>query len=665
MMQKTNINGNTLWDSPIIITEESAIYASRFLTICPSDSQPIITWIIDETIFSQKIDSDGNKLWGEESIIVFESNYDFNKNSVFLEEAYDNGCVLCWTDYSYGYDESKILVQKLNSDGDLLFGEDGMILYENSDYFNYQLNSSLATTNQKYYLCWLDNTDDSQSLIHQIIDEEGNIYLEENGEEMFNGLSGSSYDIQLLSNEDNPIILWSDGRSFNNYRIYLQILNSDGSTVFTEDGIPITTNSQYEQLDLNAVFGENSGTIAAIWSENRVGCKQIYAQGIDISGNLLWADSTGICLTSANHFSEKPKMSVIDNSGTDEYYIGWEDFTDWMDSRICGQKIINGNLEWGEYGKVIVDREYNDELTDIKENYYIWQSDGYQNENIFCIKVDENGDPAPGWSEDGLEICIAEGRQREARGIVVPQGLLILWEDYRNGDIDIYGQIITPDGNILWQENGLPLIEQENDQDNFNFIYDNGLHVVWQDFRSGTNYEIYAQKFDEYGNELWQEGGVLIADVNEINYENPDLAKVGNSIIIVWEERIDYWIENIRAQLVNKDGELLWQPQGIFICDMFMEHHYPKVVSNGDDDVYIAWQDGRSTFMGDEGLCLIPGIYAQKMHIEPTSVDDELVKPIEILSNYPNPFNPETTISFSVTQTSSFVTIDIFKIKGE
>ncbi|RLC58267.1 MAG: hypothetical protein DRH89_01540 [Candidatus Cloacimonadota bacterium] len=35
------------------------------------------------------------------------------------------------------------------------------------------------------------------------------------------------------------------------------------------------------------------------------------------------------------------------------------------------------------------------------------------------------------------------------------------------------------------------------------------------------------------------------------------------------------------------------------------------------------------------------------------------------LSNYPNPFNPATTISFSVTQTSSFVNLDIYNIKGQ
>ncbi|MCK5050410.1 MAG: hypothetical protein KAS53_01630 [Candidatus Cloacimonetes bacterium] len=35
------------------------------------------------------------------------------------------------------------------------------------------------------------------------------------------------------------------------------------------------------------------------------------------------------------------------------------------------------------------------------------------------------------------------------------------------------------------------------------------------------------------------------------------------------------------------------------------------------------------------------------------------------LQNHPNPFNPSTTISFSVTQTSSFVTLDIYNIKGQ
>ncbi|MCK4654336.1 MAG: T9SS type A sorting domain-containing protein [Candidatus Cloacimonetes bacterium] len=49
------------------------------------------------------------------------------------------------------------------------------------------------------------------------------------------------------------------------------------------------------------------------------------------------------------------------------------------------------------------------------------------------------------------------------------------------------------------------------------------------------------------------------------------------------------------------------------------------------------------------------------------SSENELVAPsvAKLYGNYPNPFNPSTTISFSVSQTSSFVTLDIFNIKGQ
>ncbi len=70
--------------------------------------------------------------------------------------------------------------------------------------------------------------------------------------------------------------------------------------------------------------------------------------------------------------------------------------------------------------------------------------------------------------------------------------------------------------------------------------------------------------------------------------------------------------------------------------------------------------------MEDEGLVSIPGVYAQKFHIEQTSIENEVIPNTHfILSNYPNPFNPTTTISFSVTQMSSFVTLNIYNIKGQ
>ena len=51
---------------------------------------------------------------------------------------------------------------------------------------------------------------------------------------------------------------------------------------------------------------------------------------------------------------------------------------------------------------------------------------------------------------------------------------------------------------------------------------------------------------------------------------------------------------------------------------------------------------------------------------DPLNIDDCQIQEVEYgLSNYPNPFNPSTAISFSVTQTSSFVTVEIYNSKGQ
>ncbi len=50
----------------------------------------------------------------------------------------------------------------------------------------------------------------------------------------------------------------------------------------------------------------------------------------------------------------------------------------------------------------------------------------------------------------------------------------------------------------------------------------------------------------------------------------------------------------------------------------------------------------------------------------PVSISDNLIqKAIINLPNYPNPFNPTTIISFSVTQNSDFVKLEIYNVKGQ
>ena len=56
----------------------------------------------------------------------------------------------------------------------------------------------------------------------------------------------------------------------------------------------------------------------------------------------------------------------------------------------------------------------------------------------------------------------------------------------------------------------------------------------------------------------------------------------------------------------------------------------------------------------------------QEEWINPVSINPETIPQVDIqLFNYPNPFNPTTTISFSLTQISSFVKLSIYNVKGQ
>jgi hypothetical protein len=133
--------------------------------------------------------------------------------------------------------------------------------------------------------------------------------------------------------------------------------------------------------------------------------------------------------------------------------------------------------------------------------------------------------------------------------------------------------------------------------------------------------DIRAQRVLMNGSTAWQEGGVWVTKAPRSQI-NPHI--VGDSeggAIITWQHEPDednagcYSVFedcDIYAQRLNRDGESLWQENGISISSAENSQHSPIIVSDSDGGAVIAWQDCR--LYPDRDECIFNmDIYVQRV----------------------------------------------------
>lgn len=142
------------------------------------------------------------------------------------------------------------------------------------------------------------------------------------------------------------------------------------------------------------------------------------------------------------------------------------------------------------------------------------------------------------------------------------------------------------------------------------------------------------------GNQLPEAISLNTLDVNQENYEGV-LVHIDNAECISYNSEYGEWIVN------DGSGEIM-------INDL-MYAYIPTIGEIYDITGVVDYAYGSFKIEPRHSNDISTGSSAQ----------EEIVNIDFNLTNYPNPFNPETTISFSVIQNSDFVTIEIYNLKGQ
>ncbi len=235
--------------------------------------------------------------------------------------------------------------------------------------------------------------------------------------------------------------------------------------------------------------------------------------------------------------------------------------------------------------------------------YVVWSACALLVMEVPVVRAQWSVDPAA-----NTRVCAASADQRTPVSVSDGAGgAIIVWEDERNGSLDLYAQRVASDGRLLWNGTvGVPVCTVIGVQQHPDIMAtaDGGVFIVWEDGR-GSDLDIFAQRLDSNGVAQWTVGGMPVC-VSIWQQVYPRLSTDGSGgIIVVWQDSRNLGYD-VFAQRLNGAGSRQWTPTGVAVCSIEHTHLLPKVVSDGRGGVIVVWEEGRSYISQRD-------IYAQRL----------------------------------------------------
>jgi len=310
--------GSSVWTSDGIDVCPSAAYLYYARMVSDGAGGAIITWNENRygsyDIFAQRIDADGNLVWGDGGIDVCTVDGDQYYPEITVDGS--GGAIIAWWDYRNG--QGDIYAQRVDGDGNLLWDtDDAPVSTGGGEQKNPRI---IAASGGGAFVAWIDASTGYDEVFAQWIDQDGTPMWQIDGVPATAG-SWPEFGPQLVDDGTGGVIVaWYDYRTWNVTQVYGQRFDSDGNTAWGSDGIMLMDSYSYNS-DISMVPDGFGGAIMAadIYVDDS-SPTDIYAQRVDLDGKVLWGPRAAVCLAPGSQY-----VPVLAPDGTGGAIIAWQD----------------------------------------------------------------------------------------------------------------------------------------------------------------------------------------------------------------------------------------------------------------------------------------------------------------------------------------------------
>lgn len=424
--------------------------------------------------------------------------------------------------------------------------------------------------------------------------------------------AGNQSEVRVITDSFHDLILvWKQSKDSETGDIYIQKIQMQGDRRFGQSGLQVCATIGNQKAPAIAL-GEY-GNIYVAWEDERAGegKTRIYSQCIRSEGIMAWHPD-GLRVHQNESLSKRPLLCEDSRGGV---YIVWEDYRAGNAWQLWFQSIEpNGSFRFTEQGMPAFRPD-----ASAQTNASILP-DGYAGFFVVCEKMDVRNYETDiyysrvnhnGHIQYQFAACSAFGDQVNPTLTIRNYEIILIWEDKRNGDWDIYGQYLSVvTGSPQWEHNGLPLAAHPYHQQNPGIIATiefNDIMICWQ-----TEDRVYAQKLSNFGEALWKPEGVQIC-TDRAAQKKPVICRNGNGgSWVAWTDFRHGTGPRVYFQHLNMHGMLLQKATGTtFIREQDGSNssgiEQMQVLTVNGNTSWLVWEDYRQ---GDAN----PDIYLTRYH---------------------------------------------------
>ena len=444
------------------------------------------------------------------------------------------GAIAVYEDIKGG-DQHDFYVQKISPEGDILWGDRGVLIgggYKQFDSF-YELHI-VSDGSGGAVIAWSAYPSEpdwrlapGQCQIPYVthvtrVEAEGNILWQK---------EVRAFDHMISDGAGGAIIATDYGRT-----LFIIKIDPDGKFPWGEDGVYVYR-EEYQDNSLQ-LAGNDAGGAIIIWQEllSEPGPEphrpkttgRIFAQRINAEGSLPWGqDGVLLYTTPEEVYSDEAKVASDGSGGAIVVWHRWP----------------RGRVESGMPEALLLD--------------------------ICAQRVDADGNIL--WQPNGVPLGITKGGGRVPHGPLVvgdgSGGAIIIWEDLRKGLASIYAHRVDTEGKIKWQPGGKEVCYIKT---NASFwprtaVSDgSGGAIIACSYKEAETNErgLLVQRVDAAGRGLWPGFGIVVTGSDHtahvISHDG-----YGGAIVGWGSGKSMFKSERSYVQKIDSEGKLLWGEEGI------------------------------------------------------------------------------------------------------